>query len=110
MPKMTPYEKGRKMEYKAKQVMESWFGCYVIRSAGSHTPIDLICGNGIQVFAVQVKSEEAKHKVDWDTLREWSEKFQAIPMLLVMCKGGRVQVYIDGERVYGEDIDNVIYY
>ena len=36
--------------------LESQLNCdCVIRSAGSHTPIDLIAGNGKVVFAVQVK-------------------------------------------------------
>jgi Holliday junction resolvase len=100
---MTPYEKGREREYKAKALMESWFGCAVVRSAGSHTPIDLVCGNGMNVYAVQVKSESDADTVNWYTLRQWAEYFQAIPTLLVYCTGGRWKVYFDGERYSQEN-------
>jgi Holliday junction resolvase len=98
MPRRTPYEIGRDREYKAKTLMESWFGCTVIRTAGSHSPADLLCGNGVEVFAVQVKSEGEAQYVDWDTLRRFAEQFQAIPTVLEYCTGGRWKVYLDGER------------
>ena len=98
MPHLTPYQKGYIREVKAKQLMESWFGCHVIRSAGSHSPIDLLCGNGVEMFAVQVKMESDEHTVKWDVLREWAQSFQATPTLLVYCRGGRWKVYFDGER------------
>lgn len=98
MPKMTPYEKGRKREYEAKQRLESWFNCYVIRSAGSHTPIDLIAGNRFDVYTVQVKSSSTVHTVNWDELREWAEAFKAEPMVMEKCIGGRWRIYIDEKR------------
>jgi Holliday junction resolvase len=105
MTPQTPYEKGRDLEYKAKELMESYFGCYVIRSAGSHTPVDLICGNGIDVYAVQVKFESVEKRVDWNKLREYAEALQAIPTLLVYCTGGRWKIYFDERRwtKYDED-------
>jgi Holliday junction resolvase len=92
----TPYQKGVQLEYKAKEVMESWFGCYVVRSAGSHTPIDLLCGNGVNVYAAQIKSESSYQKLDWNVLRQWAEAFQAIPTVLVHKKGGIWSIYFDG--------------
>lgn len=102
MSPMTAYEKGRAKEYKAKELMESWFGCAVVRSAGSHTPVDLLCGNGIDVFAVQVKMESDEKQVDWNKLRFYAQQFQALPTLLVYCRGGRWKVYFDEERFYKE--------
>jgi len=97
----TPYEKGRRYEYEAKEKLESWFGMYVIRSAGSHTPIDLLAGNGIQVFAVQVKYDTEPTKAELEALREWAEKFQAIPILMQKQKGGRWKIIaIDGDDIF----------
>jgi Holliday junction resolvase len=93
------YRKGREKEYEAKAVMESRYGCYVIRSAGSHSPVDLLCGNGIDVFAVQVKAESSQDSVNWQKLRVVAQYFQAIPTLLVYHRGGRWTIYLDGERV-----------
>ena len=104
MSPRTPYQKGRDLEYKARAVMESWFGCYCVRSAGSHSPADLICGNGIHVYLVQVKTESTQGTINWNTLREWSEMFQAIPMLLVYCRGGRWKIYVDGEQIHKEEM------
>lgn len=101
MTPLTIYEKGRAREYKAKALMESWFGCTVVRSAGSHSPADLMCGNGIEVFAVQVKSEGGAKSVDWNKLRRFAEQFQAMPTVLEYCTGGRWKVYFDGEQWHG---------
>jgi Holliday junction resolvase len=103
MGHLTPYQKGYVRELKAKALMESWFGAVVMRSAGSHTQADLLCGNGVQVFAVQVKSESDASTVNWDKLRYFAQMFQAIPTLLVYCAGGRWKVYFDGERWRGYD-------
>jgi Holliday junction resolvase len=92
----TPYEKGRALEYKAKVIMETWFGCNVVRSAGSHTPIDLLCGNGREVYAVQIKTLNTFRGFNWNTLRQWAEKFQAIPTVLVHKKGDIWSIYFDG--------------
>jgi len=103
MPHMTPYQKGYIREIKAREVMQSWFGCVTVRSAGSHSIVDIIAGNGIDVFAVQVKSESDEGSVDWNKLRYYAQQFQAIPTLLVYCKGGRWKVYLDEERFTKED-------
>lgn len=103
MPKMTPYEKGRKHEYQAIQTLQNWFGCYCIRSAGSHTPVDIIAGNGVEVYAVQVKTTSTLGTVNWDELRQWAEAFQATPMVLEKAIGGKWKVYIDGERITVSD-------
>lgn len=91
----TAYQKGVQLEYRAKALMESWFGCFVVRSAGSHTPIDLLCGNGQEVYAVQIKSESTYRSFDWNTLRQCAENFQAIPTVLVHKKGGIWSVWFD---------------
>lgn len=98
MPKMTPYEKGYERERKAREILESWFGCVTIRSGKSGTPVDIIAGNGIEVFAVQVKPEEDRSKIDMNELRKWAEMYQAIPTEMLYCKGGRWKIYFDGEQ------------
>lgn len=101
MTPLTPYEKGRNLEYKAIQVMESYFGCETVRSAGSHSPADLMAGNGLEVYAVQVKAESQAGKVNWNRLREFAEAFQATPTLLVYCTGGRWKIYFDEVQWHG---------
>jgi len=97
----TPYEKGRRLEYEAKERLESWFGMYVLRSAGSHSPIDLLAGNGMQVFAVQVKDGYLPSESELNMLRVWAEKFQATPVVMVKQKGGRWKIIsVDGDEIF----------
>lgn len=51
----TNYQKGRRLEYRVKKHFEDK-GYLVIRSAGSHSPIDLIAISPFEVVFIQVKS------------------------------------------------------
>lgn len=42
----TPYERGRSAEYTVKRMLEAMGYQWIIRSAASHTPIDLLASNG----------------------------------------------------------------
>lgn len=48
------YDSGRKFEYDIKEMYET-LGYEVYRSAGSHTPVDLIAVNEIGVLFIQCK-------------------------------------------------------
>jgi Holliday junction resolvase len=62
--------------------MKRTYGCVCIRSAGSHTPCDLICGNTANIYVVQVKYGDVKPYVDWKTLKEFAKWFKAVPLVL----------------------------
>lgn len=58
MPRVNEYayRKGRNFEYR----VEAYFrriGYVVIRSAGSHGPVDLVCAKGGQIECVQCKAD-----------------------------------------------------
>ncbi len=46
----TNYERGRAAEYACKATLTKKGYPYIIRSAASHTPIDLLASNGSQVY------------------------------------------------------------
>ena len=66
--------------------------------AGSHTPIDLISGNGRIVFAVQVKQGGHISKEEKLELIEWARTFIAIPMVSVK-EGNRWILKFIGDSV-----------
>jgi len=76
------YRKGYRVERLAMEYMRRAYGATCVRSAGSHGVCDLICGNGSEVFAVQVKAGRRKPKVSWDELKRFAEKFKAKPIVL----------------------------
>ena len=76
------YRKGYKIERKAMRYMEKYFGCVCIRSAGSKSPIDLICGNCMEIYAVQVKGGKTLPYVDWYELERYAKYFNAKPLVL----------------------------
>ena len=78
---MSNYRKGYRAEREIMEYMKVQYGCVSVRSAGSHSPIDILAGNGKQVFAIQVKAGKRKVKVDKETLTKWAKMFNAIPMI-----------------------------
>ena len=87
---LTNYAKGRNAEYYIMDMLESQLNCeHIIRSAGSHTPIDIIASNGKNVFAVQVKQSGYISRQDKLELIQWAKAFNARPMLAVKQNGSR---------------------
>ena len=76
------YRKGYRVEREAMRYMRKYLNCVCVRSAGSKSPIDLICGNGVNVYAVQVKSGKTLPHVDWRELERYASYFKAIPLIL----------------------------
>jgi len=94
---MSAYRKGYLKEKKCREIFESWLGCVCIESRGSHGQVDLICGNGLQTYCIQVKPEELAERVNFDKLSEVAEMYQAIPVLALYCRGGRWKLLTDTE-------------
>lgn len=74
------YRKGANFEYRTKRDLES-YGYAVVRSAGSHTPTDLVAMMRGSVFAVQCKFDGRLPPKEWNELFEWCEKAGAVPIM-----------------------------
>ncbi|MEM3538519.1 MAG: hypothetical protein QXM29_01920 [Nitrososphaerales archaeon] len=75
------YERGRSSEYYVKQMLESMGYQWIIRSAASHSPIDLLASNGSFLLAIQVKARGYLDEDEKRSLIEWANYFKAKPML-----------------------------
>jgi len=54
---------------------------HIVRSAGSHTPIDLIASNGKKLLAIQVKRGRYISAEEKGMLIQWAKAFRASPIL-----------------------------
>ena len=83
----TNYERGRSSEYYVKHLLENMGYRFIIRSAASHTPIDLLAAKGrkshSQVMAIQVKGGRKSRisENELKELRDWARAFNAAPIL-----------------------------
>lgn len=84
----TPYKIGRDAEYSVKRMLEARGYSWIIRSAASHTPIDLLAANGVDVLAVQVKKRGYMSKDESLKFVEWARQFNAKPVI-ALKRGGR---------------------
>lgn len=86
----TNYKRGRSAEYKVKRRLEALGYRWIIRSAASHTPVDLLCSNGSEILAVQVKAGLSPYisQREKRSLIKWAECFNAKP-ILARRRGGR---------------------
>ena len=62
------YEKGYRLELEARKMLEA-AGYYVIRSAGSHSAVDLVAVSAYVVRFIQVGTKGSKGKADIDKLK-----------------------------------------
>jgi len=78
----TNYQRGRRGEYEVKEVLQRQ-GFFVIRSAGSHSPVDLLSGNGRVLWAIQVKKgpKSLLDKKGAEELIVAAAKLRAFPVL-----------------------------
>lgn len=77
---MASYRKGYAAEREVMEIFEEQYHCKCIRSAGSHGSIDIIAGNGREVFAIQVKIGARKRNFYPRQLIEDAKEFNAIPI------------------------------
>ena len=80
------YARGRSGEYWVKGLLEDQ-GYLVIRSAASHTPIDLLAAKDGVRLAVQVKVKSGFTKEEKSELIRWAEQFGAKPILATKRRG-----------------------
>ncbi len=67
---MTAYQRGVRLEYLARTLLRQ-HGYAVIRSAGSHSPIDLVAFKAREVLLVQVKKAGQPLRLPLQQLRAW---------------------------------------
>jgi Holliday junction resolvase len=90
---LTSYERGAKFERNVKKILES-LGLLVVRSAGSHGPVDLVALGESKVFLLQFKAEKYRTKgsVDLEDLVRASRSFAyTVPVLVDKPKFGEVR-------------------
>jgi len=80
------YVRGRSGEYWVKGLLEDQ-GYLVIRSAASHTPIDLLAAKDGVRLAVQVKVRGGFTKGEREELLRWAKRFEAKPILATKRRG-----------------------
>ncbi|MEM0118093.1 MAG: hypothetical protein QXV32_06570 [Conexivisphaerales archaeon] len=61
---------------------------FIIRSAGSHSPIDLLAADGKRKLAIQVKRRKYISKEEKALLLSWAASFDAAPVFASKV-GGR---------------------
>lgn len=67
---MTNYDRGRKLEYAARDELIKQGYILIIRSAGSKGPFDLCAISPTDVVLVQVKASSARRKAAVDQLKK----------------------------------------
>ena len=74
------YISGRTFEYKVKSFLEGQ-GYFVVRSAGSHSPVDLVAVDSLgQVLFVQCKLKGAMTKKEQKDFAGFTNKYNCTPI------------------------------
>jgi Holliday junction resolvase len=58
---MARYHKGRRLEYRVKKLFEK-NGYFVIRSSGSHTPVDIVAINKDEIVLIQCCTKKDRRR------------------------------------------------
>jgi len=89
------YISGRNAEYTIKNLLISKGFKYILRSAGSHTPIDLLAADGKRKLAIQVKRRRYISKEEKAMLLAWAASFDATPVFASKVRGRWTFHHID---------------
>lgn len=84
----TNYSRGEAFERRVKKDLESK-GYFVVRSAGSKGPVDLVCFVGSMhltsvVWLIQCKRDKRLPKKEREAMRELARKYTVCPILAYM--------------------------
>lgn len=79
-PKTTLYRLGRAFEYRVRDELQG-LGYFVMRAAGSRSPIDLIAVRKGAVLFVQCKMDGYLRRGEWNDLFELAESVGVVPLL-----------------------------
>jgi len=85
------YQKGRHYEYKTKKLWER-AGYFVIRSAGSKSPVDLVAISEYAIFLIQVRVGKSSLKKAKKELRAISAPAYVGKIIEKWSPGGKVPI------------------
>jgi Holliday junction resolvase len=74
------YQQGTQFEYRTKKDLER-YGYSVVRSAGSHSPTDLIAMFDGMTYCIQCKKGGVLPPKEWNEFYDWCENAGARPIL-----------------------------
>jgi len=83
----TSYMKGRDAEHRIIQKLAVEGFRFIIRSAASRGPIDVLASNGKEILAIQVKKNGYLNVEEKTRLVQWANVFNAKPMIAKKQKG-----------------------
>lgn len=86
------YQRGAQFEYRTKRELEG-YGYAVVRSAGSHSPADLIAMRGGEVYAIQCKFHGKLPPDEWNEFYDWCELAGAVPIMAEKGSWGSGIIY-----------------
>lgn len=76
----TNYQRGANLERRVKDLLEGE-GFAVVRSAGSHSPADLVAMRGGEIVIVQCKRDGRLGPSEWNEFVEFCVKAGGVPIL-----------------------------
>lgn len=86
------YESGRRFEYRVRDYLEAK-GYLVMRTAGSHSPFDLIATTYYKTLFVQCKHGEPITKHTKETMIKLHNKVHGNCIVAYSKKGGQIEFY-----------------
>ncbi len=84
---MSSKRKGIKKEWELKKYLEK-NGYLVMRSSASRTGIDILAGNGKEVIAFQVQTNEYISAEKVEELKKYAKAFRAKPVIAIKTRKG----------------------
>jgi len=84
----TNYQRGAAFERKVAKDLEG-YGYVTVRSAGSHSPADVIAMHYGYIACVQCKADGRLDPDEWNELWEFAQSAGGTPVMAEPCKDGR---------------------
>ena len=88
----TNYKRGADFERRAQKFLER-IGYAVVRSAGSHSPADLVAMRHGELVCVQCKRDGRLDPEEWNDFWEFCELAGALPVIAKVGPQGKCVVY-----------------
>lgn len=89
---VTNYQRGADFERRSQAHLER-MGYVVVRSAGSHSPADLVAMRHGEIVCVQCKRNGRLDPEEWNEFWEFCERAGALPVLAKPNQNGRGMCY-----------------
>jgi len=93
----TNYIKGRALEYECKRVLEK-MGYFCIRSAGSHSPADIVAAKRGQILLIQVQKQSHLPREKEQALKAACKQAGAIGLFAYKRRGSWIFMRIYPEQ------------